>query len=400
MTNDNTFALQLNKDLCTQCGICTDSCTFGAIHFNEYPEIDSYTCRLCNTCVQNCPAGALTMRESSKSPSVDTTQSRGIWVLIETENGKIAPVSKELLGKATALSQELNQEVEAVVAGKQLEPLTQELTAYGAQRIHLLESDALETYIEENYAKAIAELATKLHPEILLVGATPKGRGLSARLASILKTGLTADCTHLEIDPKTLLLHQIRPAFGGNLMATITTPNHRPQMASVRPGIMQALDADFTRKSEVIQHDLSYFTADTRIRLVMEAQEEKQGKSLGDSHIIVGIGRGVKKIETVERIRQWAEQIGAVVAGSRAAVEAGLIDAQMQIGQTGHTVSPDLYIAIGISGQIQHTAAIGGAKKIIAINPDRTAPIFNIADYGWIAPIEEALPQLMNILQK
>ena len=229
-----------------------------------------------------------------------------------------------------------------------------------------------------------------------MVGATPKGRGLSARLAALLQTGLTADCTQLDIDADTLLLHQIRPAFGGNLMATITTPNHRPQMASVRPGIMKALQPDCAKKAEVIAHDLSSFVPDGRVRLLSEMEETIGGESLSDSKVIVGIGRGVKKHETVAQIRQWAERIGAVVAGSRAAVEAGLIDAKMQIGQTGHTVSPDVYIAIGISGQIQHTAGITGAKKIIAINPDAAAPIFNVADYGWVMSAEEAIVQLMQ----
>lgn len=397
MTNDNTFALQFNKDICTQCGICADSCTFGAIQFNEYPEIDINSCRLCGTCVQVCPATALTMKETPKQTTPTClTPTHGIWVLAETQDGTLAPVCKELLGKAQELSQKLNQKVEAILVGNNIKHLASELAAYGAQRIHLLESETLETYIEENYARVIADLAEALHPEILLVGATTKGRGLSARLASLLKTGLTADCTELNIDPETRLLHQIRPAFGGNLMATIITPDRRPQMASVRPGIMQAIEADFNKTGEIIQHDISDFVADKRIHRISESKEQSNGISLNDSRIIVSVGRGVKNPETVRQIRQWAQQIGAVVAGSRAAVEAGLIEPQMQIGQTGHVVSPDIYIAIGISGQIQHTSGIGGAKKIIAINSDASAPIFNIADYGWVITAEEAVKRLLT----
>ena len=208
---------------------------------------------------------------------------------------------------------------------------------------------------------------------------------------------MTADCTELDIDSETGLLQQIRPAFGGNLMATIATPVHRPQMASVRPGVMKAREADNALKGEWIRHDFSNFKCDNRIRLLDEVLDMSGGDSLGNSRIVVGIGRGVKKKETVERICQWAKQWGAAVAGSRAAVEAGLIDAHLQVGQTGQTIAPDLYIAIGISGQIQHTAGIAGAKRIVAINPDKTAPIFNVADYGWAVPVEEALPQLMAV---
>lgn len=396
MAIKDTFALQLRRDACTQCGICADSCPFGAIQFNEYPEVDPYSCRLCGTCVQACPAEAWNMQEAAGPVAQPAVSAKGIWVLAETEGDELAPVTRELLGKATELGEKLGQMPEVVLAGNKLQRFIPELESYGACRIHLLESEKLEAFVEENYAEVVAQLVRELQPEILLVGATPKGRGLSARLAALLQTGLTADCTQLDIDADTLLLHQIRPAFGGNLMATITTPNHCPQMASVRPGIMKALQPDYSKKAEVIAHDLSSFVPDGRVRLLSEMAETIGGESLSDSKVIVGIGRGVKKHETVAQIRQWAERIGAVVAGSRAAVEAGLIDAKMQIGQTGHTVSPDVYIAIGISGQIQHTAGITGAKKIIAINPDVAAPIFNVADYGWVMSAEEAIVQLMQ----
>lgn len=396
MAIKDTFALQLRRDACTQCGICADSCPFGAIQFNEYPEVDPYSCRLCGTCVQACPAEAWDMQEAVSPVAQPAVSAKGIWVLAETEGDELAPVTRELLGKATELGEKLGQVPEVVLAGNKLQRFVPALESYGACRIHLLESEKLEAFVEENYAEVVAQLVRELQPEILLVGATPKGRGLSARLAALLQTGLTADCTQLDIDADTLLLHQIRPAFGGNLMATITTPNHRPQMASVRPGIMKALQPDYSKKAEVIAHDLSSFVPDGRVRLLSEMEETIGGESLSDSKVIVGIGRGVKKHETVAQIRQWAERIGAVVAGSRAAVEAGLIDAKMQIGQTGHTVSPDVYIAIGISGQIQHTAGITGAKKIIAINPDAAAPILNVADYGWVMSAEEAIVQLMQ----
>lgn len=241
MAIKDTFALQLRRDACTQCGICADSCPFGAIQFNEYPEVDPYSCRLCGTCVQACPAEAWDMQEAVSPVAQPAVSAKGIWVLAETEGDELAPVTRELLGKATELGEKLGQVPEVVLAGNKLQRFVSELESYGACRIHLLESEKLEAFVEENYAEVVAQLVRELQPEILLVGATPKGRGLSARLAALLQTGLTADCTQLDIDADTLLLHQIRPAFGGNLMATITTPNHRPQMASVRPGIMKAL---------------------------------------------------------------------------------------------------------------------------------------------------------------
>lgn len=398
--NEHTasFALRVRKDQCIGCGMCADACAYGAIRMAEYPEIDPYKCRLCGSCIQACPSEALALNEPETQTQISGGTSKGIWVLAETEaDGTLSAVTKELLGKAAVLAEKLHQDVEALLIGSESDAAVSSLAAYGAQRIHLAGHPSLASFIEENYARAAVQVIRECRPEILLVGATPRGRGLSARIAALLQTGLTADCTELDIDSETGLLQQIRPAFGGNLMATIATPVHRPQMASVRPGVMKAREADNALKGEWIRHDFSNFKCDDRIRLLDEVLDMSGGDSLGNSRIVVGIGRGVKKKETVERICQWAKQWGAAVAGSRAAVEAGLIDAHLQVGQTGQTIAPDLYIAIGISGQIQHTAGIAGAKRIVAINPDKTAPIFNVADYGWAVPIEEALPQLMAV---
>lgn len=396
MNKNISFALQVLEDQCSGCGLCADSCTFHAIRMAEHPVIDPFSCRLCGSCIQVCPAEALVMNRPEVNEVKQQAKTNGIWVLTEVEDGALAPVSRELLGKATELSTKLHQPVEAILIGSEVATLSKELIAYGAHRVHIVESDTFTSFIEENYVNVLADLVGRLQPEILLIGATSRGRALSARLASVLQTGLTADCTDLDIDSKTNLLHQIRPAFGGNLMATIICPDRRPQMASVRPGVMQALTAEASRDGEIVLHDYTCFKPDHRVRLLHETIETICGESLNDASIIIGIGRGVKNKETVVHIRRWAEKLGAVVAGSRAAVEAGLVDASLQVGQTGHTISPQLYIAIGISGQIQHAAAITGAKKIIAINPDCTAPIFNVADYGWVASVEDVLPQLMN----
>lgn len=395
MDNTYNFALQVDKDLCTGCGTCAESCAFGAITMGDWPEIDPYSCRLCGTCVGECPVSALSIVDGGNASEVQDAS--GIFVLAETAHGKIAPVTLELLGKAVSLGEASGQQVEALLAGCGVAALADELIAHGARRVHLIESPALSAYIEENYAEAVAAVVRRLRPAVLLVGATVKGRGLSARLASMLHTGLTADCTDLNIDPSTGLLQQVRPAFGGNLMATIVTPDRRPQMASVHPGVMKAIGRDAGCRGEVVTHDMSGFEPDPRVTQLAEAVKAVSGNTLADSRIVVGIGRGVKSRETADAIARWAESAGAAVAGSRAAVECGLIDASRQVGQTGQTISPDLYIAIGISGQIQHTAAITGARKIIAVNPDANAPIFSMADYGWVTTAEEALPVLFNI---
>lgn len=398
--NKTKFPLQLNKDICTACGVCMENCAYQAIQMNDYPVIDPQTCRLCGSCVRNCPSEALSIEETVSYQHDKYDENAEIVVLVEHSKNQIAQVTYELLGVARQLADSSDMRVSALLIGAGVQEMVDDLINCGADTVHVVDRVGLSFFIEENYAQIAYDIVRQLKPSILLVGATTRGRGLSARLASMLHTGLTADCTTLQIDKESGLLQQVRPAFGGNLMATIVTPNHRPQMASVRPGVMQALNPDKSRTGKVIYYDDYIYENDKRISVVCEEEGDKEFMDLNQNKIIVGIGRGVKNKEMVAKIEEWAGQIGAAVAGSRAAVEAKLIDASRQIGQTGHTISPDLYIAIGISGQIQHTAAITGAKKIIAINPDRNAPIFRIADFGWSMPIEEALPQLMQTLNE
>lgn len=391
MERSNNFALQLLKEDCIGCEACVSACSYGAMLFNGTPEIDMTTCRLCSACVEACPVGALEMASATTTEKDSTS---GVWVLAEIDNHAIADVTLELLGKASELAQTLQQKVEVLLIGTQISAVSQKLIAHGADRVHVVDHSIFDHCIEEHQVQAIEFLVKKQNPNILLVAATEQGRGISARLAGVLKTGLTADCTALDIDSKEHLLLQCRPAFGGNLMATIKTPTHRPQMASVRPGVMKSLIADLKREGEVIVHDFSNFKFDSRINLLSQSVNAIKEAKLSNSSIIIALGRGVKEAKIIERLHHLAQKMGAVVAGTRAAVEMGTVDASLQIGQTGHTVSPDLYIAIGISGQIQHTAAITGAKQIIAINSDPSAPIFNCADYGWVGSIETLIPVL------
>ncbi len=323
-------------------------------------------------------------------------ETKNIWVIAEVESGAITEITFELIGKARELAEICGESVEVLLIGDSVSTFTKELIAYGADTVHLAENAIFADQIDEHFATCAANIISAQRPNVLLVGATERGRSISARLAALLDTGLTADCTELSIEPTEKLLLQSRPAFGGNIMATIKTPNHRPQMASVRQGVMSKQPKDENRKGEVVTHDTTTLNFDNRVKVISHTLEKIATAQLCDSKIIVGVGRGVKSREQVAKIEEFASKIGATVAGSRAAVEAGLIDATLQVGQTGHTISPDLYIAIGISGQIQHTAAITGAKTIIAINPDPSAPIFNCADYGYISSIEDVLPQIIS----
>lgn len=393
-----SFALKLDRNVCTGCGLCADACTYGAIAFDGYPVVDEFLCRLCGSCAGSCPSGALSI---DGGVGMEAGQGNGIWVLAETENGAVSSVVFELLGKARELASVSGETVSAVLAGCGVGHLSQQLLDGGADRVYVADSAVFRDYIEENYADLVVSLSKEYKPAVFLVGATQKGRGLSARIASMLETGLTADCTSLRIDSESGLLLQIRPAFGGNLMAEIKTPDRRPQMASVRPGVMKRISGVYTGGlKEIVHVDCSSFVPDSRSQLLEEVIGNACGDVLEGSRIIVAVGRGVKNARILERIHRWADSLGAVLAGSRAAVEAGLVDASVQIGQTGHTVSPDLYVAIGISGQIQHTAAITGAKCIVAVNPDRKAPVFAVADYGIAANIEDVLPDLECIAEK
>ncbi|MFI3315179.1 MAG: FAD-binding protein [Rikenellaceae bacterium] len=382
------FALQIDIDNCSSCGACLEKCAFGALNLGDYIEVDQALCRLCGACVKVCAMGAI---ELTKNETPSDNDSRNVWVLAEHDSISLAPITLELIGKAREIADIRKESVEVILIGDRVSQFSDELIEYGADCVHIAENAIFADKIDEHITECAADIISKYNPNILLVGATERGRAVSARLAAKLKTGLTADCTQLSIDSEDGTLLQCRPAFGGNLMAVIKTPGTAPQMASVRQGVMKCRDRECERRGEIIAHDTSIISFDSRIEVLSSIIEKSVAVNLDDSRIIIGIGRGVKSGENVEKIEKFAAQIGAVVAGSRAAVEAGLIDASLQIGQTGHTIAPDLYIAIGISGQIQHTAAITGAKTIIAINKDASAPIFNYSDYGYIASFEDLL---------
>lgn len=391
-----SFPIKLDTSACLQCGLCESACLYQAIRMNAYPEIDESSCQLCKSCIEACPAEALSLAMEAESTAIPSTKTsaNGIWVLAECFQDDLIPVTFELLGEARRLAEVQPQPVSAILLGVYTMERVNQLFAAGADTVYHVERPALNTLIEDHHAEALAELARRYQPAVLLIGATHFGRGVSARVAALLNTGLTADCTELSIDTATGNLLQRRPAFGGNLLATIETPNHRPQMASVRPQVMKALSPDCSRKGERIVCELPTLSLNQHIRLIAgEIQETVD--SITDAPILVAGGRGMQKEDNIQLLYQLADVLGGTVAASRAAVESGWLPVERQVGQTGKTVAPRLYIACGISGQIQHTAAISGAEKIIAINNDPDAPIFRYADYGLVGDVAEVLPRLI-----
>ncbi len=322
---------------------------------------------------------------------------RGVWVFGERRHSQIAPVVYELLGKGRELADTLGEELACVLLGDKLGQAPQELIAFGADRVYLVEEPALGEFQDEPYTEALAELIKEHKPQIVLAGATSVGRSFMPKVAARLKVGLTADCTGLEIDTERKLLLQTRPAFGGNIMATIITPDVRPQMATVRHKVMDALERDDARKGTITRKKPG--NLDTRVKLLSEVLEKESTVNLSEADIIVSGGRGLGKPENFALIRELAQTLGGAVGSSRAAVDAGWIPYSHQVGQTGKTVKPRVYIACGISGAIQHLIGMQSSDIVVAINKDPNAPIFDIATYGIAGDLFEVLPALIKHLK-
>ncbi|MDG6220068.1 MAG: electron transfer flavoprotein subunit alpha [Candidatus Thermoplasmatota archaeon] len=389
-------------DLCIGCQACIDSCPYGAIEMKEDKAIINDKCTNCGACLESCPQEAI-VQEGVEKDVQDAGEhiqgNRGVAIFAEQRDGHLSSVSQQLLGSAADLAQELKETVCAYLLGKDVGGLAKELIAYGADKVYVADHEALEHYLTAPYSRVIIDMIKETKPSIVLFGATHIGRDLAPRVAQRIYTGLTADCTKLSIDPETKNLLQTRPAFGGNVMATIETPNHRPQMATVRPGIMQEKTRDETRKGETIQFTPKIEEKDLLTRIVEIVKEDKQCVNIQDAKIVVSGGRGLGKAEGFNMLNELACLLGAEVTGSRAAVEKGWITKDRQVGQTGSTIRPELYIACGISGAIQHRAGMENSKIIVAINKDPHAPIMGIADYFVVGDIYEIIPGLINELQ-
>ena len=330
---------------------------------------------------------------------MDKAQYKNVYVFVEQREGVIQNVGLELLGKARELADALNEKVYAMLLGHDLTTQAQECIAYGADTVLRVDAPELATYVTEPYAQAIYQIIRDNKPSIVLIGATTIGRDLGPRLSARVETGLTADCTGLEISEERDLL-MTRPAFGGNLMATIICKEHRPQMSTVRPGVMRMGQRDENRQGTIEDVKINFDKSKFRVRVLETVKQTKNLVDITEAHVLISGGRGVGNAEGFDMLRAMANTIGAEVSASRAMVDAGVLGHERQVGQTGKTVRPDLYFAMGISGAIQHLAGMEESEYIIAINKDKFAPIFNVADLGIVGDVRKIVPLLTEKLRR
>lgn len=321
-----------------------------------------------------------------------------VMVFVEQRSGEIQNVSLELLGKGRELADKINNKLSAVLLGHNIKKLSEELIEYGADEVVYVEDENLDVYLTSTYTKALTEVINKKNPDIVLVGATTIGRDLAPRVSATIETGLTADCTSLEIDDENQGLLMTRPAFGGNIMATIICPNHRPQMSTVRPGVMKKLEKDITRTGNVEKIDVKFLEDYKNVQVLKYVKENVKKVNIEDAKFLISAGRGIGCKENMDALYELADLLGAEVSASRAVVDAGWIDKSRQVGQTGKTVRPDVYIACGISGAIQHLAGMEESEYIIAINNNSDAAIFEVADLSLVGDVNKVIKNLIQEL--
>jgi len=393
--------IRVIEEKCTGCKLCVRECPFGAISMvGKLAVIDLDKCTLCGACLDVCKFDAIEMEERAPAGAEAPPESyRGVWVFAEQRRGSLSSISFELLGAGRRLADKLEVELTAVLLGHDISGEAQELIYHGADRVIVVDHEKLRDFHDDSYAEVLARLIEEEKPEIVLTGATSMGRSFIPKVAAKLGTGLTADCTGLEIDDRGNLV-QTRPAFGGNIMATIICPNHRPQMATVRHKVMKPAERDESRSGEIVRKDVDFSTVNVRTSLVEFVEEVEDTVNIAEADIIVSGGRGLGGPENFELIRKLARVLGGAVGASRAAVDAGWIPYSHQVGQTGKTVCPKLYIACGISGAIQHLAGMQSSEVIVAINKDPDAPIFNVATFGIVGDLFEVVPALIKKLDR
>ena len=412
------MAIQVIKDKCKGCGICEKACPFSAIKMENKVAVIGSACTACNVCVAKCPFKAIEKTEDDKV--VDLSAYKHIWVFAEQRDGKLMNVALELIGEGYRLAKEISDDTKvcAVLVGDGIKGLADECFAYGADEVILIEDPLLKNFTTDGYTKVICDAINDLKPEIVLYGATHIGRDLAPRIAARCNTGLTADCTRLDVkvssyiefakknttlDTSTLDpndtstgIKQTRPAFGGNLMATIICPRTRPQMSTVRPGVMQKREKVEGATGILTEYKPNISESDIRTKIVEIVKSAKEMVSLTDAKIICSGGRGLGDATGFELMQKFADKVGGVVGASRAAVDSGWIDHSHQVGQTGTTVKPNIYFACGISGAIQHLAGMQTSDIIVAINKDPDAPIFEVADYGIVGDLYKVIPMIME----
>ena len=388
------------EEQCTGCGVCVDACPFDAIRINEegIAEIDEEKCTLCGACVDACPFDAIEMKRGESSVEINKGDYSGILTFAEVNEGELSKVALEMLSVGREIADKRGTKLYSVlIGGEGVGKHAKTLINHGADIVYYIEHKELFHFHDELYSEALKKLVEEIKPEVFIGGASAVGRALLPRLAANIQTGLTADCTELDIDTETGNLLQTRPAFGGNIMATILTPNHRPQIATIRPRVMPVPE-EKERDGEIKKFEFDP-TPHKISKIIKEAiilgDEEV---NLHEAEVIVSAGRGVGSKENMKLIYEFAKKLGAAVGASRAVVDAGWISYPHQVGQTGTTVAPKIYIACGISGAIQHQVGMRSSDVIIAINSDPEAPIFDIATYGFVGDLHKIIPELMKKL--
>ena len=392
------MTIQIDPDKCTGCGNCVPVCPFGLIEIVGEKARINEGCTLCGACQQTCAFEAVLIEEAATETTVISDSHRGIWVFAEQRDGQLKSVDYELLSRGRELADALKTELGAICFGHNISEV-EELIAYGADKVYLADDPALANHQEDFYTREFARLIQEHKPEIVLAGATSLGRAFIPRVAAILKTGLTADCTGIEIDTERRLLLQTRPTFGGNVMATIVCEARRPQMATVRPRVFKKKTPDKTRKGQIIRVEFNKEGVTSRTRLLNCVEDLTERVKIEDADIIVSGGRGLGKPENFQLLEELAKALGAALGSSRPPVDEGWIPYSHQVGQTGKTVCPKLYIACGISGSVQHLAGMQTSDIIVAINNDPNAPIFEVATYGIVGDLFEVVPMLIEKLK-
>jgi len=383
-------------DACVGCGICVNVCPFGAIEMVDGKAVINEACRACGECVDMCPSAAIEMKDAEAETLTDY---KGVMVYAEQKEGNLHPVSYELLGKAQELAVQLGEPVYAAVIGSDVEAAAKELISRGADKVFKYEDPALTVFRDDPYTDLLSSCCREEKPSIFLIGATSIGRSLGPRVAAQLETGLTADCTSLDIDQETRLLRQTRPAYGGNIMATIITPNSRPQMATVRYKMFPEAAMKDSPNGIIIAKPVDMSKVKDRVK-VLGFEEAAEQLSISDADIIVSGGLGMGDPEGFKLMQELATALGGAVGASRPTVDEGWIDYRHQVGLSGRTVRPQVYVACGISGAVQHQAGMKTSDIIIAVNKDPEAPIFQISTLGVVGDLYEVVPRLVEKIKE
>ncbi len=391
--------LNINKDKCTGCGLCVKVCPFDAMKLIDDKAEANEACTLCGACIKVCPVDALSIERRRVDPS-KFKDYKGVWVWAEQINGELRTVALELLGKGRELANKLGEPLCAILLGHNVGKLSDILAQHGADVVYVSDQEILAQYTTDAYTDVISALILTKKPNIVLFGATSNGRDLGPRIAARLQLGLTADCTGLDIDDKRQLV-QTRPAFGGNIMASILSPYTRPQMATVRPNVFKPPESDPAREAKIQSVDIAVNKAAVRTKILDTIIELEEGAlKVDEADMVVSCGRGIKTPDNIDIVATLAKELNAALGGSRPIVDAGWMKHHQQVGQSGRTIAPKLYIACGISGAIQHIVGMRTSDLIVAINSDPEAPIHTISDISIIGDLFKIVPAIVNELKR